>query len=113
MQNQPQLVEFDATQTIASNKKRDGFFQVGFDMLTLIKAEGGSHNEIMAYMVLCGGVNGRKTPRVSTHGAKSVKDRTGMGYRAAEHAIDWLNKNKFISPVKPDSQQSPQPKRKV
>ena len=107
MQNQPQLVEFDASQTIDSNKKRNGFFQVGFHTLTLIEEKGGGHNEIMAYMVLCGGVNGKKTPRVTTHGAKSVKDRTGMGYRAAEHAIDWLHKNRFISPVK---QASTQPK---
>ena len=111
MQNQPQLVEFDATQTIGSNKKRNGFFQVGFDMIKLIEAEGGGHNEIMAYMVLCGGVNGLKTSRITTHGAKSVKDRTGMGYRAAEHAIEWLHKNGIITPVKPDSQQSQQSKK--
>lgn len=111
MQNHSQLVEYDATQTIDANKKRDGFFQVGFDMLTLIEAEGGGHKEIMAYMVLCGGVNGRKTPRVSTHGAKSVKDRTGMGYRAAGDAIEWLHKKGLISPFKPDSQQLPQAKK--
>ncbi len=111
MQNQSQLVEFDATQILDSNKKNDGFFQVGFHSLTLIQEIGGSHNDIMAYMVLCGGVNGRKIPRVSTHGAKSVKDRTGMGYRAAQHAFDWLHRNGFISPFNPDSQQSQQPKK--
>lgn len=113
MQMQPQLNNFDTTKAIGTTKRLDGFFQVGFDILTLIEAEGGSHNEIMAYMVLCGGVNGRKKPRVTTHGAKSVKDRTGMGYRAAEHSIEWLHKNRFITPVKPDSQRSQQSKKNL
>lgn len=108
MQNKPQLVEFDASQTISPTKKHDGFFQISCDALTLIYESGGGHREIMAYMVLCSGVNGRETSRISTHGAKSVHLRTGMGYRVAEHAIDWLHKNGFISPVKPDLQQSPQ-----
>lgn len=111
MQNQTQNFDFDTAQTNHSIKKRDGFFQVGFDMLTLVQAEGGGHKEVMAYVVLCGGVNGRKTPRVTTHGANSVKERTGMGHRAAEHAIKWLREKGFITPVKSDSQQSPQPKK--
>ena len=110
MQNQAQLVDLVRAQTVNTNKKRDGFFQVGYDMLALIHTSGGGHNEIMAYLVLCGGVNGRNTPRITTHGAKSVKDRTGMGYRAAQHAINWLKENKFISPFKSDSEQLQQPK---
>lgn len=105
-----QIVDFDTTKVHQRRAKDSGFFQVGFDALTQIKASGGGHNEIMAYMVLCGGVNGRETLRVSTHGAKSVKERTGMGYRAAEHAIEWLHIKGFIKPVGAAPQQSLQPK---
>jgi len=52
MQNKPQLVEFDASQTISPTKKHDGFFQISCDALTLIYESGGGHREIMAYMVL-------------------------------------------------------------
>ena len=52
---------------------------------------------MMAYIVLCGGVNGHKSPRTSSHGAKSVSKKLAIGYRAAQHALNWLQENMFIT----------------
>ena len=70
--------------------------------LKRIVAEDGGKNELAAYIVLCNGVNGRQHKRYCTHGAKSVMSRTGMGYRIAQQAIDWLEMHKFISKPGPD-----------
>lgn len=80
---------------IKQSKKR-GFTQMSLKTLKAIVAEGGGHNEMATYIVLCSGVNNRQKSRVCTHGAKSVCLRTGISYRTAEKSIEWLMEKGFI-----------------
>lgn len=73
-----------------------GFAQMSVSVLQEITKQGGGHRELAAYVVLCSGVDGHRPGRFCTHGAKSVDQRTAMGYRPAEKAIDWLNEQGFI-----------------
>lgn len=81
-----------------------GFIQMSLVALQNIASLNGGYNDMAAYIVLCNGVNGRQSGRYCTHGAKSISDRTGMTYRAATKAIEWLNENGFI---RPPSEQEP------
>lgn len=80
-------------------KKKKGYFQVGVSEIQRIVASGGNHIDVMAYLILCGGVNGKKSQRVTTHGVKSISSRAGVSYRVAQHSIDWLKNNQFIEPA--------------
>lgn len=73
-----------------------GFFQLAVSELSRLVAQGGGHNEMATYVVLCSGVNVRGALRYCTHGAKSVHGRTGISYRTARKAIDWLLETNFI-----------------
>lgn len=94
-------------------KKMKGFFQVGFHELKRILASGGNHHALMAYLVVCGGVDGNKTPRLSTHGALSVSNRIGVGYRVAQRALQWLQTHSFISSVKYEQSEVTNHKRRL
>lgn len=74
-----------------------GFLQMSLAVLKAIADKGGSYKDLAAYIVLCAGVSGRHG-RYCTHGAKSIRDRTDMSYRAAENALEWLHENGFIHP---------------
>ncbi len=78
--------------------KTSGFIQMSLATLQAINRMDGGYNELAAYIVLCGGVNGRHAGRYCTHGAKSVSDRSGMSYRTAEKAIQWLHEHGLIRP---------------
>ena len=80
---------------IKQSKKR-GFTQMSLKTLKAIVAEGGGHNDMATYIVLCSGVNSKQKSRVCTHGAQSVCLRTGISYRTAEKSIAWLLENGFI-----------------
>ena len=75
-----------------------GFAQMSLATLQNIASLDGGYNDMAAYIVLCNGVNGRQSGRYCTHGAKSISHRTGMTYRAATKAFEWLNENGFIRP---------------
>jgi hypothetical protein len=76
--------------------KTSGFTQMSLAALKAIVAEGGGHNDMATYIVLCSGVNNRQKSRVCTHGTKSVSSRSGISYRAAQKSIDWLIEKGFI-----------------
>ena len=76
--------------------KKLGFTQMSLKTLKAIVAEGGGHNDMATYIVLCSGVNSKQKSRVCTHGAKSVCVRTGVSYRTAEKSIAWLLEKGFI-----------------
>ena len=76
--------------------KKSGFTQMSLKALKAISTSGGGYNEMAAYIVLCSGVNSKQRNRLCTHGAKSIALRTGISYRTAEKAIDWLTKEGFI-----------------
>jgi hypothetical protein len=78
--------------------KTSGFIQMSLATLQAINRMDGGYNELAAYIVLCGGVNGRHAGRYCTHGAKSVSGRSGMSYRTAEKAIEWLHEHGLIRP---------------
>ena len=90
-------------QSAVAPKQSSGFFQVSLADLHLIAKRDGGVNEMAAYLVLCGGVNGRHHDRLCTHGALSVSKRTGMSYRAAEKAAEWLLAEGFIRTATPDA----------
>ena len=73
-----------------------GFIQMSLTKLRAIHQSDAGYNELAAYIVLCSGVNGRQPDRLCTHGAKSVSHRSGMSYRSAEKAIEWLKDNGVI-----------------
>jgi hypothetical protein len=76
--------------------KKSGFTQMSLKALKAISTSGGGYNEMAAYIVLCSGVNSKQRNRLCTHGAKSIALRTGISYRTAEKAIDWLTKEGFV-----------------
>lgn len=73
-----------------------GFIQMSLATLQSIVSMGGAYADLAAYIVLCGGVSGRHSGRYCTHGARSIADRSGMSYRRAENAIEWLEESQFI-----------------
>ena len=80
---------------IKQSKKR-GFTQMSLKTLKAVVAEGGGHNDMATYIVLCSGVNSKQKSRVCTHGAQSVCLRTGISYRTAQKSIEWLLEKGFI-----------------
>ena len=87
--------------------KISGFTQMSLATLQAIANSGGGYRDMAAYIVLCSGVNGKANNRASTHGAKSIADRSGMSYRAAENSMEWLQAAGIIKPAEnltpPDS----------
>ena len=75
--------------------KRRGFTQMSLKTLKAIVSEGGGHNDMATYIVLCSGVNSKQKSRVCTHGAQSVCLRTGISYRTAQKSIEWLLEKGF------------------
>jgi len=82
-----------------ASKRVGGFFVADLTHFFGIIEAGGKTNELMSYLVLCRGA-GSKT--ISTHGANSISQRTGMTHYSAEQALDWLERNNFIL-FSPDS----------
>lgn len=82
------------------SKNTSGFVQLSLETLRSISRADGGYNDLAAYVVLCGGVNGRQSDRYCTHGALSVSKRTGISYRAAAKAIEWLHKQGFLRATK-------------
>lgn len=82
--------------------KGEGFFIVDLKQIDSMVELGAMAEDVMAYLVLARGVNRRGELRVSTHGAQSIFNRTGMSYTKAEAAIQWLHEHNFI--YKPESE---------
>jgi hypothetical protein len=82
----------------SSGTKPRGYFQFIVERLVEIARLGLGPDAMAAYLVLAGGVNGRDPdkPRVTGHSANSVATRTMMSRRAAERAIDTLERHGFI-----------------
>jgi hypothetical protein len=89
--------------TPAAPKRSAGFFQVALEALHRISKRDGGANEMAAYLVLCSGVNGRHADRLCTHGANSIRNRTGMSYRSAEKALGWLQAEGLIRAATPEA----------
>ena len=81
-----------------------GFTQLSLTELQNIRRQGGSYRDMAAYMVVCSGINVRDGKLYSTHGAKSVSQRTGMGYRIAENALTWLCEQGFLQAPDPSGE---------
>jgi len=79
-----------------SESGKGEFFAVNLNQIDRIVDAGAGVEEVMAYVVLARGVNGRRNTPLSTHGANSIAKRTGMSYRKAEATLDWLVKLEFI-----------------
>lgn len=62
---------------------------------SMVRADAGAE-DVMAYLVLARGVNKRGGKSISTHGAKSVANRTGMSYRKAASSLEWLAEHGYI-----------------
>lgn len=77
-------------------KKGAGFYQMNIDEFK--KASCSGHEAAAAYIVLCGGVDSKKsdTARISTHGCRSISKRALMGETRANLAIEELLKNNLI-----------------
>ncbi|MES2785709.1 MAG: hypothetical protein V4684_09615 [Pseudomonadota bacterium] len=87
------MTQYNATgaSIAASKPKGEGFFQVNLDRLTDIVRHDLPSECLYAQVVLAGGVNGHLAEaRTSTHGSKSVNERTFMGKSAADEAIKKL-----------------------
>ena len=78
-------------------KKGAGFFQMNIDEFK--KASQFGHEAAAAYIVLCGGVDTKKsdTARICTHGCQSVSKRGLMGETRAVLAIKELLKHNLIT----------------
>jgi hypothetical protein len=72
------------------------FFTVNLNQIDAMVMAGAGAEEVMAFVVLARGVNRRRHIHQSTHGANSIANRTGMSYRRAESALDWLMEHRFI-----------------
>ena len=79
-------------------KPIQGFTQLSLTELQNIRRRGGGYRDMAAYIVICSGINVVNDRLCSTHGAKSVSQRTGMTYRTAENALRWLCAEGFIRP---------------
>jgi len=72
------------------------FFTVNLNQIDKMVTAGAGAEEVMAFVVLARGVNRSRHIHLSTHGANSIAKRTGMSYRRAEAALDWLVEHGFI-----------------
>lgn len=77
-------------------QKVGGFVQMSMMTMHDILKAGGGYYDLAAYIVLCGGVDGRRPGRVCTHGAKSISERLGATYRTAQKSLEWLQEHGFI-----------------
>jgi hypothetical protein len=97
----------DQSDSPTTPTKISGFTQMSLVTLQRIVQTGGGYRDMAAYIVLCSGVNGKANNRASTHGAKSIADRSGMTYRMAEKTLEWLQDAAIIKPAEnltpPDS----------
>lgn len=85
------------------------FFTVNLNQIDAMVVAGAGAEEVMAYVVLARGVNRRRHIHQSTHGANSIANRTGMSYRRAESALDWLMEHGFIrkAPIPDNTNRTP------
>ena len=90
------------SQDTIAEPSQAGFTQLSLPVLQKIRSSGGSYRDMAAYMVVCSGINARDGMLYSTHGAKSVSQRTGMGYRIAENALTWLCEQGFLQAPDPN-----------
>lgn len=78
-----------------------GYLQLCLERANEIIHKGMGAAELYAYVVLAGGVNSKlPLARASTHGLKSVVERTRMGRQRAADAIANLQQHGFLEPVK-------------
>lgn len=85
-------------------KPIQGFTQLSVSELQDIRRRGGGYRDMAAYIVICSGINAVNDRLYSTHGAKSVSQRTGMGYRMAENALTWLCEQGFLQAPDPNGE---------
>lgn len=79
-----------------SESGKGEFFTVNLNQIDEMVEAGAGAEEVMAFVVLARGVNRRRHIHLSTHGANSIANRTGMSYRRATSALDWLVEHGFI-----------------
>ena len=81
---------------MSSNKT--GFSAIDLTACQQIIDAGGGYNELAAFIILACHTSGtgRAPHRLSTAGAKAVSTKTGISYRKAGKALDWLLENKVI-----------------
>lgn len=98
------------TATTTPKSTLDGFFQISLECVDEIVKSGLGPDELAAYIVLVGGVNGhdKGKPRASTHGPQSIQKRTLMSRSpAAVDAIKALSANGFVSSALDDGAELP------
>ena len=79
-----------------SKGETGGFFSLDLAQVDAMVHGGAGARDLLAYVVLCRGVNRRGTSAISTHGAKSISARTGMSSRSAEACLEWLAAGGYI-----------------
>lgn len=80
-----------------SEGSKGEFFGFSIAFTNKLLENGAGAEEVMAYLVLARGVSHQNIKRLSTHGANSIAIRTGLGYRRAEAALEWLQSVDFIN----------------
>jgi hypothetical protein len=79
-----------------SQGETGGFFSLDLAQVDAMVHGGAGVRDLLAYVVLCRGVNRRGTSAISTHGAKSISVRTGMSHPKAEESLNWLFDHGYI-----------------
>ena len=74
--------------------------------LDAMARQGGSAEDVLAYLVLARHTKGRGAGAGvwTAAGASAIANKAGMGYRRAEHALEWL-----AQPKNPDAFEQPDP----
>lgn len=78
-------------------KSKGQFFGMSMNAFKTLVEVGAGAEELMAYIVLARGASKRGDKLISTHGANSVSNRTGISYSRAEKALAWLIDNMAIT----------------
>lgn len=73
-----------------TDRNKGEFFGVSINTVRKLVSSDAGAEELMAYVILARGVNANRTERISTHGATSIANRTGISYRKAESALKWV-----------------------
>lgn len=85
-----------------TGSKKTGFSAIDMNVAASILEQGGTFNQLAAFVVLACHTagNGKSPHQLSTAGVKATKTKTGMSYRKAELALEWLCQHEIITPIK-------------
>ena len=105
------MIDFDAIEADMANEainnaildeqdqsaKAGGFFTVNLKQIDSMVANDATADDVLAYLVLSKGINKKNDIYLTSYGAQVIHKRTGMTYKRAEDAIQWLLANGYIA----------------